>query len=160
MSRSMKLGIATVVAAFVVSLMATEDAEARHRRRGRHRHGGCCGYVAPSCCGAPVCGVATNCPGGVCGVAGGAYSGGHTTGYGTAPGALNGQGTVNQSPTPATNGAGTFRQEQGSSAAGQNGATRSPSDRPPAPAGAANGSAGQPGGEGSTSAPPPPPQEQ
>jgi hypothetical protein len=157
MSRSMKLGLATVVAAFVVSLIATEDAEARHRRFGRHRRGTCCGYVAPSCCGAPV---AQACPGGVCAVSGGAYNGGHAAGYGSAPGVLNGQGNINQSPTPATNGAGTFRQDQGSNAAGPNGATRSPSDRPPAPAGAANGSAGQPGGAGNSSAPPPPPQEQ
>ena len=167
MNRSMKLGLATIVAAFVVSLVATEDAEARHRRHRRHRHGGCCGYVAPSCCGAPVapacptaCGVATNaCPGGVCGVAGGAYSGGHAAGYGAVPGTVNGQGALNQ-PTPATNGTGTFRQEQGTTTPEQNGATRSPSDRPPAPAGASNGTAGQPGAAGGASAPPPPPQEQ
>jgi hypothetical protein len=147
------------VAAFVVSLMATEDAEARHRRRGRHRHGGCCGYVAPSCCGAhvaPACGVAAHCPGGVCGTT----NGSHTAGYGAVPGSVNGQGAINQSPTPATNGAGTFRQDQGSNAAGQNGAIPSPSDRPPAPAGAANGSAGQTGAEGGASAPPPPPPQE
>jgi hypothetical protein len=164
MTRSMKLGLATIVAVFAVSLLVTEDAEARHRRFGRHRRGGCCGYTAPSCCGAaaapacqPACGVATSaCPGGACGVAGGAYHGGHTTGYGAAPGVVNGQTTPSQ-PTPAINGESTFRQDQAPpNGAGQNGAVRSPSDRPPAPAGAANGSAVPPAEGGGTSAPPPP----
>ncbi len=190
MSRNMKVGIAAVIAAFVVSLLATEDAEARHRRFGRHRRGGggCCGYVAPSCCGAAVapacqtgaCGVQTSaCPGGVCGVAGGAYQGSYNAGYGSvqgqnystmppAPGALNGQGAYNQTPTPAINGNSTFRQDNAAGqdnaarqngAPGQDGAAGSPSDRPPAPNGQGNGSA-PPAGNGSTSAPPPPPQDQ
>jgi hypothetical protein len=90
MSRSMKIGITTIIAAFVVSMVAPEDAEARYRRLRRRAvsygySGGCCG-VPQTCCGvaaAPVChtgcetgacGVATSaCPGGVCGVASTAY---------------------------------------------------------------------------------------
>lgn len=182
MSRSMKLGIAGIVAAFVFSLVATDDAEARHRRFGRHRRGGgCCGqnvgcYVPqPTCCGAVA--APSACPGGACGVAGGGYSGGYSAGYGgvqgqngstmpPAPGALNGQGRFDQSPTPAApNGGATFREEQRDlNGAGQNGAARSPSDRPldraPAPPRAANG-AGQTGGQDNQPpAPPPAPQDQ
>jgi hypothetical protein len=174
MSRSMKWGLATIVATFAVGLMVTEDAEARHRRRGRHHRGGCCGYVAQSYCApvshtacAPACGVATNaCPGGVCGVAGDVYSGGHSSGYGAASGVMNGYGAYGQ-PTPALNGD-TFRADQGrlngaQNGAAPNGAARSPSDRPPAPpapADAPNGSAAQPDAPGTSSAPPPPPQDQ
>src|SRR5688572_29388460 len=110
MSRSMKFGVATILATFVFTLLIPEDAEARFRRRGRFRNGGygsngCCGAPV-SCCGvaaAPVsscptgaCGVATSaCPGGVCDISGGAYSGGHSMGYGS-----NVQGQPQLAPTP------------------------------------------------------------
>ena len=85
MSRTMKFGIATIVAAFVVSLAVTDEAEALFHRRAHRRawggSGGCCGYVQQSsCCGvaAPVC--QTGCETGACGVAMGGYS---TGGCGT-----------------------------------------------------------------------------
>ena len=139
MSRSMKFGIATIVAAFVFSLVGAEDAEARHRRHRRNRCG-CHGYSshcapAPSCCG-----VVQACPGGVCGVTNGA----HSAGYGATNGQSQNQPTLPPAPAatdqaapppPTTNGA-----------APAPGAPSSPSDRPaPAPNGA--------------SAPPPPPQQ-
>jgi hypothetical protein len=136
MSRSMKFGVATILATFVFTLLIPEDAEARWRRRGRWRGGyssagGCCG-VPVSCCGvaaAPVsacptgaCGVATSaCPGGICDVSGGAYSGGYSAGYGSqthgqptlapTPQGTYRQNGLNQSaPPPAPNGS-TIRQE-------------------------------------------------
>lgn len=188
MSRSMKFGIATIVAAFVVSLMATDEAEAR--RRGRHHRGrggcygysACCGAQPVGCCGVAVsacqtgcvtgaCGVATSaCPSGACGVGMGGYSGGYSAGYGSSvqgriysnmPPAP--QGTFDQGAPPlAPNGSGTFREERrdlnGSSG------TRSPSDRgdnqPPPPPGAGERSPQPADREADRSAPPPPSQEQ
>jgi hypothetical protein len=132
--------------------------------------------MVASPCATGACGVQTGaCPGGVCGVAGGAYYGQYNAGYGAsvqgqnysamppAPGALNGQGAYNQTPTPAINGNNTFRQDN---AAGQSGDVGSPSDRPPAPNaqsnGPNNGSAPPPPSDnsGNNQAPPPPQQEQ
>ena len=150
MSRSMKFGIAAVTGAIVISLMATDDAEARRRFRRGFRtasyssnnwnsgystvnsgySNGCgCAPVA-TCntgCATNTCGISTGgCQTGGCEIAGGSigYSGGHSAGYGNSV-----QGQNLSSPPPAPHGA-------PHQAPQLNGAT-SPSDRsdsaPPPP---------------------------
>jgi len=143
MSRGMKFGIVTIVATFALSLLAPDDAEARHRRHRRHRCG-CHGYTAccapaPSCCGV----VQQACPGGVCAPA----NGSHHAGYGATQ---NGQGQPTLPPSPAgadQSAPPPAPSANGAAAPPAQGATPSPSDRPAPPAG--NGAA-----------PPPPPQNQ
>lgn len=167
MSRSMKFGLVTVLATFVISMLVTDNAEARRWRRGRWRNAGYSSYASGGCCGVPVsccgvaaapacatgaCGVATSaCPGGVCDVTGGAYSGGYSAGYGANIQGMN-QPTLAPGATLAPGGQGTYR---------QNGINQSAP--PPAPNGGTlqqnqslDGSAPSPSDRSNGQAPPPP----
>jgi hypothetical protein len=159
MNRSLKFGLASIVAAVLVSLIALpDDAEARHRRHHR-RNGcfgcggysnGCCGQVSHGCCGvaaAPVCnpcgsgGCVTSAPAAACTncTVGGVIQGGHSAAYPATNGAhIHGTPSLapaapalngTTAPPPAPNGAATETFREG-------GAAASPSDRTEQPNGA------------------------
>jgi hypothetical protein len=159
MNRSLKFGLASVIAAVLVSLVALpDDAEARHHRRGRRGCGGwngCGGHVSHGCCGvavAPSCspcgngGYATSSPCGAGGcvtsapvaagctncTVGGAIQGGYSAAY-PATNGTHAHGTPSLAPAaPALNG------------------TATP---PPAPNGAATGTFREDTREGAATSP-------